>query len=355
MSLKGIDISNWQSGLDLGAIAESVDFVIVKATEGISYVDGSCDGFFQKAKQLGKKIGFYHFARQNDPVAEADFFYKNTKDYFGQAIPVLDWEVDDSVDWVNKFVNRIHELSGVWPWVYANPWRFRQGAVNANCGRWVAGYPKNGITDISYGLNNSLPSSYNVGSVCAWQFTSSGRLSGYSGNLDMDVFYGDVAAWDKYAGGSAGSGSASAPSEGTKTIDQLVDEVINGAWGNDEDRKKRLTAAGYDAEVVQEKVNEKMGSRKSVSQLADEVIAGKWGDGQDRVSKLNAAGYDADAVQTEVNRKLGATFAVYYTVKSGDTLSGIAQKYGTTYTKLAQMNGISNPNKINAGQKIRVR
>ena len=47
--------------------------------------------------------------------------------------------------------------------------------------------------------------------------------------------------------------------------------------------------------------------------------------------------------------------AQYYTVKSGDTLSGIAAKYGTTYQKLAQMNGIANPNKIYVGQKLRVK
>lgn len=47
--------------------------------------------------------------------------------------------------------------------------------------------------------------------------------------------------------------------------------------------------------------------------------------------------------------------AQYYTVKPGDTLSGIAAKYGTTYQKLAQMNGIANPNKIYAGQKLRVK
>lgn len=200
MSLKGIDISNWQAGINLSAIAGQVDFIIVKATEGVGFVDKSCDAFFQEAKRLGKKLGFYHFARTNNAIAEADFFYNNTKNYFGQAIPILDWEVDDSVAWVNKFVNRIHELSGVWPWVYANPWRFNQGVVNTNCGRWVAGYPY-AITDINYGLNYKLPSSYRVNGVtCAWQFTSSCRLSGYSGNLDANVFYGDEAAWDAYCG-----------------------------------------------------------------------------------------------------------------------------------------------------------
>ena len=205
MSLKGIDISNWQAGINLSAIAGQVDFIIVKATEGVGFVDKQCDKFFQEAKLLGKKLGFYHFARTNNAIAEADFFYNNTKNYFGQAIPILDWEVDDSVDWVNKFVNRIHELSGVWPWVYANPWRFNQGVVNTNCGRWVAGYPY-AITDINYGLNYPLPSSYRVnGVICAWQFTSSCRLHGYNGSLDANVFYGDEEAWMAYAGGGSGA------------------------------------------------------------------------------------------------------------------------------------------------------
>ena len=43
-----------------------------------------------------------------------------------------------------------------------------------------------------------------------------------------------------------------------------------------------------------------------------------------------------------------------YTVKAGDTLSGIAAKYGTTYQTLAAYNGISNPNKISVGQKIKI-
>lgn len=43
-----------------------------------------------------------------------------------------------------------------------------------------------------------------------------------------------------------------------------------------------------------------------------------------------------------------------YTVKSGDTLSGIAAKYGTTYQQLAQINGIANPNKIYPGQVLKL-
>ena len=60
-------------------------------------------------------------------------------------------------------------------------------------------------------------------------------------------------------------------------------------------------------------------------------------------------------VQKVINGSGSGSSAVYYTVKSGDTLSKIAAKYGTTYQKIATLNGIKNPNKIYAGQKLRVK
>ena len=50
----------------------------------------------------------------------------------------------------------------------------------------------------------------------------------------------------------------------------------------------------------------------------------------------------------------GTTSEVIYTVVTGDTLSKIAVKYGTTYQKLAAYNGITNPNIIRVGQKIKI-
>ena len=90
--LKGIDISNHQRGIDLSKI--DCDFIIIKATEGKSFVDPSCDRFFQQALSLGKKLGIYHFANNSDntPEQEADWFINNTKGDIGKAIPVLDWE-----------------------------------------------------------------------------------------------------------------------------------------------------------------------------------------------------------------------------------------------------------------------
>lgn len=295
MAMKGIDISNWQSGINLSAIAKDIDFVIVKATEGIGFVDKSCDRFFQAAKDLGKPLGFYHFARTNDARREADFFYQNTKNYFGQAIPILDWEVDDSVAWVNTFVERIHELTGVWPWVYANPWRFNQGVVNVNCGRWVAGYPY-AIQDVNYGLNNPLPSSYKIknGLVVAWQFTSSCRIKGYGGNLDANVFYGDAKAWGLYAdpkGVSGGTGGATGPSVG---VLELAVDVMDGKYGVGNERKQRL-GSRYDE--VQGLINHIASA--SVEVLVKEVIAGKYGNGEQRRKVLGAR---YDEVQARVNQ-----------------------------------------------------
>lgn len=57
---------------------------------------------------------------------------------------------------------------------------------------------------------------------------------------------------------------------------------------------------------------------------------------------------------TKPSTSTGTGSETVYVVKAGDTLSAIAKKYGTTYQKLAQYNGIANPNIISVGQKIRI-
>jgi GH25 family lysozyme M1 (1,4-beta-N-acetylmuramidase)/LysM repeat protein len=359
MTLNGIDISNWQRGIDLSKVP--CDFVIAKATEGIGYVDKSCDGFIQQALKLGKKIGFYHFARPtNDAVREAEYFYNNCRGYFGKGIPILDWESGNTSDvaWAKRWLDRVYQLSGVKPAIYmsesvvnAHDW---SSVVNADYGLWVAKYRDNN-PDYNYDMANagSRPKVKWWPFYCMWQWTSSGRLNGYSGNLDCNVFYGDNSTWDAYVGKSTSTAKPQT-NPTRKTNDQLADEVIAGQWGNGSDRKKRLTAAGYNYDAVQNAVNAKL-AKKSNDEIAKEVIAGKWGNGDDRKQRLTSAGYNYTVIQAIVNKLMSANKAVYYTVRSGDTLSGIASKYGTTYQHLAQINGIANPNKIYAGQKIRVK
>ncbi len=78
-------------------------------------------------------------------------------------------------------------------------------------------------------------------------------------------------------------------------------DVMNGKYGNGEERKARLAAAGYNYWDVQHLVN---GLAKGYDRVARDVIAGKYGNGQARLNALNAAGFDARLVQDIVNGML---------------------------------------------------
>lgn len=95
------------------------------------------------------------------------------------------------------------------------------------------------------------------------------------------------------------------PQPQLKSIDEVAKEVIRGEWGNGEDRKARLTQAGYDYNVIQARANEMLRPQpqlKSVDEIAREVIRGKWGNNPERKRRLESAGYDYNAVQKRVNQ-----------------------------------------------------
>lgn len=92
-----------------------------------------------------------------------------------------------------------------------------------------------------------------------------------------------------------------------KSIEEIANEVIKGIWGNGNERKERLTNAGYDYMAIQNKVNEivnRAPSQKSIDKIAREVIRGQWGNGADRKQRLTNAGYDYTAIQNKVNELL---------------------------------------------------
>ncbi len=94
-----------------------------------------------------------------------------------------------------------------------------------------------------------------------------------------------------------------------KTILEVAQEVLKGKWGNGQERKKKLTQAGYNYNKVQAKVNELVGgkstpAKKSNEEIAKEVIAGKWGNGAARKTKLEKAGYNYSVIQALVNKLL---------------------------------------------------
>ena len=104
---------------------------------------------------------------------------------------------------------------------------------------------------------------------------------------------------------STNTSNASTNASTKKSLEEVAKEVIQGKWGNGDERKKKLKAAGYNYEKVQAKVNElKKPAKKTIEQIAKEVIQGKWGNGEERKNKLIKAGYDPYAVQKKVNQLL---------------------------------------------------
>lgn len=93
---------------------------------------------------------------------------------------------------------------------------------------------------------------------------------------------------------------SAAPVKPGKSVEKVAKEVLAGKWGNGSERVKRLTAAGYDAEKVQNAVN-KLVKDARIKAAAYDVIAGKYGNGADRVKRLRGAGYDPADVQNMVN------------------------------------------------------
>ena len=321
--MNGIDISSWQTGIDLTAVP--ADFVIIKATEGTGYVNPDCDRAYQQAKQAGKLRGVYHYANGGDAIAEADYFLANIEGYIKDAILCLDWESQNNAlcgtgcparTWISTWCNRIVEKTGVKPLIYAQASLYSEVSGIGDYGLWIAQYADNSETGYQ-------DTPWNEGAYdCAIrQYSSHGRLSGWNGNLDLNKAYMDVAAWGKYANPAGGGATPATPSQPATPAPQPSTVTYTVQPGD--------TLSGIAAAY-----NTTYQHLADINGIANPnlIYPGQV---------LTISGGGTSAPQQTV-----------YTVQPGDTLSGIAAAYGTTYQRLAAVNGISNPNLIYPGQQI---
>lgn len=377
MSLRGIDIASHQRGLNTRTIP--ADFVIVKATGGTGYLNDTCDGFYQGAKASGKLRGVYHYAhegnRLTNAVAEADFFLKNIQGYVGDGIIVLDYEEaingrdaqgnqlwsQADVTWCKTFLDHVYNKTGIRALIYMSKSVCRAlnwSSVATNHGLWVAQYAN--YTPTGY-QDDPWTDSSGYGAWAApamFQYTSTGRLAGWSGNLDLNVFYGDTAAWNKYANKTSQDEKptptptpppTTSYSTTGKTLEQMAGDVQNGLVDNGDVRKTNL---GNYYNGVQAIVNHRAGTATNsvIATLKTETLAGKYGNGDDRKKML---GSYYQPVQDAINGASSGTPTRTYAVKSGDTLSGIAAKLGVSVATLKSTNNIADVNKICVGQTLR--
>lgn len=350
--MNGIDISNWQNGINLDAVP--YDFIIAKATQGKTYVSPDCARQVEQARARGKLFGVYHYIDGSSAIGEADFFIDNIENWVGEGMLCLDWESNQNSAWGNEdylrqVAQRVIDRTGIPPVIYVQQSRMAQVKPIAdalNCALWIAQYANMNATGYQ-----DAPWNEGAYSCAIRQYSSCGRLSGYSGNLDLNKAYMDAAAWKKYANPSGGASapspapskpSASAPSGSTlDLVYHIVTNDING------DARRDYCGSRYDD--VQGFINDTHDA--SASTLAKWIRAGKYGNNPVRQTVIEACGGKYREAQDIINGKGKQTT---YVVKSGDTLSGIAAKFGTTYQAIAAKNGISNPNLIYPGQVLKI-
>ena len=176
------------SGSDDSIIRDShAQGVIVKATQGTGYVNPKCNHQWDLAGQLGKKRGLYHYAGGGNPVAEAQYFVQNIRNYVGQAMLVIDWESYQNAAWGNtiwarQYVDEIHRLTGVWPVIYVQESALWQVANCAkDCAVWVAKYAS--MNWNSWAVPNMPVSSGAFATIAGWQYTG--------GDMDRSIWYLD--------------------------------------------------------------------------------------------------------------------------------------------------------------------
>lgn len=341
MAIKGIDVSEFQGEIDWSKVKKEVDFAILRLGFGMD-VESQDDKYIERnikeCENLGIPYGVYLFSYA-DSLEKAESEAEHTLRIIkGRNLAMGVWyDIEDNntsgkltkkelADIIEKYCSTV-KANGYETGIYANLNWFEnkiESSVQKKYPIWVAQYYKECQYD---------------GKYLIWQYSSDGKVSGIAGNVDMNYYYGNI---------EEGSDTDK------KSVDELANEVMEGKWGNGEDRKKKLEDAGYSYDAVQDRVNEIISKNgdSSITEIANDVIAGKYGNGEERKKKLEEAGYNYDTVQNKVNEILGASSEKTYTIKDGDTLSEIAEKYNTTIDKLAKDNNISNPDLIYAGQKI---
>lgn len=192
----GIDVSGHQPTISWAAVRDAgITFGWVKATEGTDFVDAAYERHRREARRAGIPLGAYHFARPDsnvsklDPIAEADDFLEVAEPREGDLLPVLDLETPGlspsrMARWAKAWLGRVEEAIGAPPMLYTYPsfWTDRMADSKA-FGRyplWLA----------SYGRNDGRV--YPVRTVGGWdsiavhQYTSEGRIEGFSGRLDLN-------------------------------------------------------------------------------------------------------------------------------------------------------------------------
>lgn len=306
-----IDVSEHQGVIDWNAAKGQIDGAILRCGFGdniASQDDRQWKRNADECTRLGIPFGVYIYSYATSIAqaeSEAQHVLRCIKGYKLSYPVYLDLEEPGTetgaVNRAKKFGDII-EAAGYWCGVYANLhwWNNYLGGLYRFT-KWIAQY--NSTCDYT-GANKDI-----------WQYSSTGRVAGIVGNVDMNECYRDFPREMKGISVSVPSKPAPAPAPtANRTYTVISGDTLSSI------------AAKYSTTY------QHLAAINGISN-PDLIMPGQ-------IIKIDGA-----AVKTEIQT---------YIVKSGDSLSGIAAKYGTNHQRLAQINGISNPNLIYPGQVIKI-
>lgn len=304
----GIDVSDWQGDIDWEkAKAAGVKFALLKCGYGMDLTDQD-DACFERnaseCERLGIPYGVYLYSYANTmekAKSEAAHVLRMLKGRKPRYPVYLDLE-----DQITLSVSKEQILAQVKAWceiiegagykagIYANlywwdtyltdPWYDTKE-------RWVAQYYSKCEYAKDYGI---------------WQYTSRGSVAGVNGNVDCDWCYKDYLTTEP----EVPDMPPEAPSETVHVV--KYGDTLSGIAKEYGTTYQALAAYNGIANPNLIHVGDKIripgtaeAPAESIEDLAREVIRGEWGNGAERRERLTAAGYDYDAVQTRVNTLLG--------------------------------------------------
>ncbi|WP_243207198.1 LysM peptidoglycan-binding domain-containing protein [Mediterraneibacter hominis] len=378
MSIKGLDVSEFQGIIDWEQVkAAGYQFAMLRAGYGFNTVDAQFHRNASECNRIGLPIGAYWFCYAVSPetaASEADGFL-NTISSHRLDYPIC-YDIEQaSVDYaagqgvsitpslateiVKTFCNRI-ETNGYYAMYYSNK-NFLSTYLPADLSQ-------------KYALWYAYYTSQFDGTDCGiWQYTNQGNIPGISGNVDLDDGFIDYASVIKEAGLNHLDGNAPSPdpSPSPSPSPDYVTYVIQSGdtlsgiaqrFGTTYQAIASLNGLSnpnliYAGQTIKIPENNTSSQTYTV-QYGDTLsgIAQRFGTTVNAIASLNGIS-DPDLIYTGQILQIpgsASSSPQTYTVQYGDTLSGIAQRFGTTVSAIASLNGISDPDLIYAGQTLQI-
>lgn len=189
--MKGIDVSMHNGTIDFASVKnDGIAVVIIKATEGVDYVDPYLEHHYEGAKAEGLNIGFYHFmSERTSPTQQANDFWNAIKDKEFNVIPCLDIETNNmgrSTEEISErcieFLQQFKSLSGLDCMIYTGGY-FGRDSLDSRVKQykgWIA----------HYGADKPMETGFEI---IGHQYTEKGSVNGvYSDCCDVNNFSEEI-------------------------------------------------------------------------------------------------------------------------------------------------------------------